>query len=126
MALNGTDVLLRVDGNIVGSQRGVKFSETTAEIDVSSKEHREMYVLPGRYGATIQLDALYVPDDTAYMALLAAMRDGTFVEVIRQEDGATLESCSAIVTALDGDAPDQVAVVISVSLRVNGPWVEGS
>jgi len=49
MAMNGTDVLIWIDGNMVGSQRDVTIDEATAEIDVSSKDQREMRVLPGRY-----------------------------------------------------------------------------
>ncbi len=124
--MNGTDILLRVDGNIVGSQRNVTFDETNEEIDVSSKEAREKRVLAGRYGSTITLDALYVPDDTAYLALQAAMRAGSFVEVIRHEDGATLESACAIVTSLSTAAPDQDAATIAVGLTIDGAWEAGS
>ena len=124
--MNGTDILLRVDGNIVGSQRNVTFDETNEEIDVSSKEAREKRVLAGRYGSTITLDALYVPTDTAYLALQAAMRAGTFVEVIRQEDGATLESACAIVTSLSAAAPDQDAATVAIGLTIDGAWESGS
>lgn len=126
MAMNGTDVLLRVDGVIVGSQRGVTFAENSAEIDTSSKESRAMRVLPGRYDATVSLEALYVPTDTAYLALQTANRNGDFVTIIRQEEGATLESASAIVTGMEGDFPDQEAGTIAVELRVDGEWTAGS
>jgi len=58
---NGSDVLLLVNTGTasvpvyeaVASQRDVDFSETTEEIDVSSKDSRAKRVLPGRYGSTI-------------------------------------------------------------------------
>lgn len=127
MAMNGTDVLLWIDGDAVGSQRDCTFDETTAEIDVSNKiDGRAMRVLPGRYGATITLDSLYVPTDAAYQALLAAMRDGTFVEVVVVEEGIVLESANAIVTKLSKNAPDQAESTVSISLRIDGEWVSGS
>ena len=111
---------------VTGSQRDVTFDETTAEIDVSSKDSRAMRVLPGRYGATLSLDSLYVPTDTAYQALLAAMRNGTFVEVVAIEEGVVLESADAIVTKLSKSGPDQGEATVSISLRIDGEWVSGS
>jgi len=126
MAMNGTDILIWIDGNCVGSQRDVTIDETTAEIDVSSKDSRAMRVLPGRYGSTISLDALYVPDDAAYLDLQAAMRNGTFVEVVVLEEGVVLESADAIVTSLSRSGPDQGEATVSCGLRIDGEWVSGS
>jgi predicted secreted protein len=124
--MNGTDVLIWIDGNMVGQQRDVTIDENTAEIDASNKEQREMRVLPGRYDSTLSLDGLYVPDDTAYLALQAAMRNGTFVEVVIVEDGVVTESADAIVGALSRAAPDQDVATVSISLRIDGAWVTGS
>jgi len=126
MAMNGTDILIYIDGDLVGSQRDCSWEETTEEIDVSSKDSRAMAVLPGRYGCTISLDALYVPDDTAYLALQTAMRDGTEVEVWRVEDSVVEESADAIVTSLARSAPDQGEATVSCSLRIDGEWSAGS
>ncbi len=122
MAMNGADVLILIDGEVVGSQRDVSFAETTAEIDVSSKESRVMRVLPGRYGATVTLNALYVPDDMAYLLLQSAMRNGTFVTVRVSEDEIDIEEAEAIVTSLNRSAPDQDAATVSVTLRIDGEW----
>lgn len=126
MAMNGTDILIWVNGNAVGSQRDVTIDETTDEIDVSSKDSRAMRVLPGRYGTTISLDALYVPDDAAFIALQNAMRNGDFVEVVRIEEGVVVESADAIVTSLSRAGPDQDAATASIALRVDGFWRSGS
>lgn len=127
MAMNGTDILIWVDGNAVGSQRDVTIDENTAEIDVSNKnDGRAMRVLPGRYDSSLSLDALYVPDDVAYLALQAAMRNGTFVEVVVIEEGVVIESADAIVTALSRNGPDQAEATVSISLRIDGDWVSGS
>ena len=125
--MNGSDVLLFVDGVAVGSQRGVEFSEDTAEIDVSNKQAgRAQRVIAGRYSASVSLDALYVPDDTGYQSLQSAMRNGTAVTVVKTESGVTIESASAIVTSLSERDPDQDASTISCDLTIDGEWTAGS
>jgi len=124
--MNGADILIWIEGNMVGSQRDVTIDETTAEIDMSSKDARERRVIAGRYSANISLDALYVPSDTAYTALKAAMRDGTLVEVVRIEEGSVLESANAVVTSLSEKGPDQDAATVSIGLAIDGAWVTGS
>lgn len=130
MEMNGTDILLLINTGtdlapnyeVIGSQRDYTQNETTAEIDVSSKDQREMRVLPGRYGSTISLNALYIDDDNGYLSLQSAMRNGTFVTVRVQEDGADIEEADAIVTALTKAGPDQDAATVSVTLRIDGAW----
>ena len=125
--MNGTDILIFIDGVAVGSQRDVTFQENTAEIDVSNKQAgRAQKVIPGRYSASVSLDALYVPDDTAYQSLQTAMRDGLAVSVVRTENGATTESASAIVTSLSETGPDQDAATVSCDLTIDGEWTAGS
>jgi predicted secreted protein len=124
--MNGADILIWIEGNMVGSQRDVTIDETTGEIDMSSKDARERRVIAGRYSANLSLDALYVPSDTAYMALKAAMRAGTLVEVVRIEEGTVLESANAVVTSLSEKGPDQDAATVSIGLAIDGAWVAGS
>jgi TP901-1 family phage major tail protein len=128
--MNGVDILLGIDDGteiqIVGSQRNATFTETTAEIDVSSKDSRATRVLPGRYKATVSGEALYVPTDPAYQMLQTAMRDGEDIIVIREEEGVYLESAVAIITSLGTAAPDQDGVVVSFDLTVDGWFVSGT
>jgi predicted secreted protein len=132
MAMNGTDVLLLVNigtptvpiYQAVGSQRDVTFDEATEEIDVSSKDGRAKRVLPGRYSASLSLDALYVPTRDDYLALRDAMRDGELILIAREMDGTTTETADALVTSLSEAFPDQGEATISVALTVDGEWVE--
>jgi len=132
MAMNGTDILLLVNTGtalvpvyeVVGSQRDATFGETTDAIDVSSKDARERRLLPGRYSSEITMDALYVPSDTAYLALQTAMRDGDLIKILREESGASLEEATAVVTDLSQAAPDQDGATVSVGLAIDGEWTE--
>lgn len=122
--MNGADILILIEGELVGSQRGVSREETTESIDMSSKTSRARRVIPGRYASTMSLDGLYVPDDTAYGSLKDAMRDGTLVTVLWQEEGVNIETAEAVVTSLGAEAPDQDAATVSISLDIDGEWTE--
>lgn len=132
MAINGSDVLLLVNTGTaavpayeaVGSQRDVTFDESTEEIDVSSKSSRAKKILPGRYSATLSLDALYVWSDDGYQALRDAMRNGELILVARQDDGVTIETADALITSLSETFPDQADATISISMTIDGYWVE--
>lgn len=132
MAINGSDILLLVNTGTpavpvyeaVGSQRDVTFDESTESIDVSSKDSRARRVLPGRYSASLSLDALYVWSDAGYRALRDAMRDGEMILVARQDDGVTVETADAVITSLSESFPDQGEGEISISMDIDSFWTE--
>jgi len=132
MAMNGSDVLLLVNTGTaavptyeaVGSQRDVTFDEASEEIDVSSKDSRAKRVLPGRYSATLSLNALYVWTDDGYRSLRDAMRDGDLILVAREDDGTTIETADALITSLSESFPDQGEGTISISMTIDGFWTE--
>src|SRR3972149_977996 len=115
MAINGSDILILVNVGtptvpvLVGvqSQRDGSVEETTAVIDVSSKDSRAQRVLPGRYASTISLDALFVPEDGAFHALQDAMRNGDLILVAKEVQGIVFETADAVITSMSGSYPDQ-------------------
>lgn len=124
--MNGADVLILIEGDLVGSQRDVTIDEANESIDMSSKDSRARRVIAGRYSSTMSLDSVYVPSDTAYQALLTAMRAGNLIQVMVQEEGVIERSAMANITAMSEAAPDQDAVTVSMSFDVDGEWQEGS
>jgi TP901-1 family phage major tail protein len=130
--MSGSDVLLLVNtGSIgspiytaVGSQTGVKRTETTGAIDITSKNSRARRVLPGEYGSSLSLDALYVPDDASFQALKDAMRNGDLIKVRISDDGVELEEAAALITSMAEDYPDKAAATIAVALTIDGEWTE--
>ena len=121
--MNGADFLLLVDigtpeapaYKVVGGQRA-------ATVDVSSKDHRARRVIPGRYQSSVSLDALYIPDDEAYQALVEANRQGKLIKIVKQEFGDPVEMADAVVTSISGSFPDQGECEVSVSLDIDGEW----
>jgi len=132
MAINGTDVLLYVNTGtadvpaytLVGSQRDVTFDESNEEIDVSNKDSRAKRVLYGRYSASVSLDALYVVDDAAYLALRDAERDGELILIERVEASGRDETADALISSLSEAAPDQGEATVSISMTIDGTWTE--
>jgi TP901-1 family phage major tail protein len=130
VAINGVDILLFVNvgpplspsWQAATGQRGATFDETTDEIDASSKDSRAKRVLPGRYGSTISMDGLYMPDEATYQAVQAAMRNGTFILVRIQEEGVDVDEANAIVTSLSRGAPDNDVATCNISLTIDGEW----
>ena len=135
MSMNGSDILLLVNTGTptvpvytaVGSQRDASIDEASATIDVSSKDSRAQRVLSGRYSSSISLDALYVPDDDAYLALQEANRAGDLILVARQVQDVVVETATAKIDSMSESYPDQGEATISISLTLDGEWIaEGS
>lgn len=129
MAMNGSDVLLYAEdapgsGNliVIGSQRDVSFDEQSGTVDYSSKDSRAQKVGYGRYSSSAQLSALYVPSDTAMLALKKAIRDGLYIKVQKIESGVAFEEAEAVVTGNSTAFPDQGEATVSVNLTINGEW----
>jgi len=131
MAINGSDILLKVNTGtvgvpiwtVVGSQRNADFPEKSDFIDTSSKAARAQTGLPGRYSASVTLDALYVPSDAAYALLRSAIRNATVIQVCKAESGVNIEKADAVVVSLGPKAPDQAEATVSVELTISGGWV---
>jgi hypothetical protein len=129
--MNGSDILVQVEtpadsGNYVtvGSQRGATFGETTAPIDMNSKEDRRSFINPGRWSSTISFEYLYISTSSGYARLKAASRDGEYVRLRRRERGTDIEIAECVVTSLSEAAPDQEAVIVSAEFQLNGGWEE--
>ena len=130
MSFNGSDVVILANTGtpavpvyeVVGCQRDVTFNEDREEIDVSSKCDPARRILPGRYSASVSLDALYVPNDDAYNALQAAHRNGDLILIARQQEGVTTETALALITTMSETFPDMAEATISISLSIDGSW----
>ncbi len=132
MALNGNTTLLKVEGEIVASQRNVTFSENRDTIDVTTKtgdgSPANSAFLAGRYSATATLSSLYVYSDTAFDAIEARMRNGLAVTLIRQNDSASsgtvanFEEAQAFITSLSTDFPADGPAEAEASFQITGTW----
>jgi TP901-1 family phage major tail protein len=132
MSKNGSDLLILVNTgtpetptySVVGCQRDATIERTAAEIDVSCKDSADFRGLPGRRKSTLTLDKLYVPTDQDYQALEAAYENNELILIARQESGDVTATADAFVTSLSESFPDQDAAIVSISLTVDGAWLQ--
>jgi hypothetical protein len=120
--INGTLVILLIDNQVVGHQRGMTVGETNATVDYSSKHKRHRRVGYGRYESTLSVESLYVPNASGYNMIQEASRTGVMVELIRREKGQDFETAHAVITSVSSDFPDQGEAVISVDFDIDNEW----
>lgn len=130
MALNGTQFLVYVNTGttmspvwtLAASQRDLKFNESVAKIDVSSKDSPNELVLGGRYSSQIDVDMLYVPTDAGYQALETSFRNRALVLVQVWNNGTAEQQANCLITKLDRNFPDQKESTVAISLVVSNGW----
>ncbi len=132
MAISGTDILLYVNTGteeapiytVVGSQRNLSRERTRNIIDASSKDSDNESILPGRKSSTLTLDALYVPDNSAYQAMDDAYDSGDFLLAQIYVDGVATHEASVLIESMSEEYPDDDVATISVTLHVDDGWTE--
>lgn len=131
MGMNGTDFLVQVNTGTdqapsfvtVAAQRDAKRGESRDTIDFSSKDDPAWQGAPGRYESDVSLDGLVpVQGEAGFDALLAALRDGTLVQLQTQVAGTAKEKAMAVVTQMDQEYPDQGEATFSASFKISGQW----
>ncbi len=126
MALKGSNILLLVDNGTgftpVGEQTNLTDESTRNLIEVTSKDDNHQKFLPGKRGDTIELEAFYVPNDTAYGLLKTAYDNGELIVVRRSEDGVSVEEAPAWIGSISRNAPDGEAATVTISLTLNESW----
>jgi TP901-1 family phage major tail protein len=126
MAMKGSNILLLVDNGTgftpVGEQTNLTDESTRNLIEVTSKDDNHQKFLPGKRGDTIELEAFYVPNDTAYGLLKTAYDNGELIVVRRSEDGVSVEEAPAWIGSISRNAPDGEAATVTISLTLNESW----
>lgn len=133
---NGIDYLILINTGtvavpvwtVVGCQRDHSIDENADFIDTSCKTSNKRSGLGGRYSASLSLDAVYLFDDDAYVALQNAIRsddgDDNLVQVMQSRDGSNIEYADAIVTNISRNLPDNDVATVSMSLEITGDWTD--
>lgn len=120
----GVDVLVYVDGTVVGGQSGATLNRDTNVIEVTSKESGWAENLAGVKSWSIDCEGYVVVDDTAYIALEDAWETGTAIEVeIIVPNGSTYTG-DAIIESFPLEAPQDDAMTFSLSLKGTGALIK--
>lgn len=134
MPINGSAVLLLAQTVVgppgtyvlVGSQKDAKVDKKGSTIEITDKTMTDKAYIAGERSSTLTLDSLYVPNDTAMAAIMAAYKNNTPLIIEWQESGTVLEYATCFVTQISKDAKEAAASTISVTLEVSGGWTAGS
>ena len=120
--IRGLEVLISIDGKVVGGQRGAALSMSADELDITDKttEGYKAYLV-GLKEWNISCDGLVCTDDTGYQALFNAFLNGDVVQVqFKQEDGAFGYGGPMVIASMDFDAQYDDAVTYSCELKGAG------
>ena len=120
--IRGLEVLISIDGKVVGGQRGAALSMSADELDITDKT-TEGYkaFLVGLKEWNISCDGLVVSGDTGYQALFTAFLNGDVVQVqFKQEDGTFGYQGPMVIASMDFDAQYDDAVTYSCELKGAG------
>jgi TP901-1 family phage major tail protein len=131
VTVKGVDILLYANTGtdsepswtVVGGQQNATLSEERETIETSNKgsdgEAREFE--SGFFEWKIEADGIYVPNDTAYLAIKNAIRNGTKMKVRIKEDSTYTQEGYVLVTSRELDAPWDDATTYSIELQGTGP-----
>jgi len=129
MSVKGVDILILANTGTdavpvwtsVGGQRGASLEETNETIDVTSKTSNGAYEYEyGLSGWKISCDGVYVPDDTAYIALQTAMRTKAKIKVRISEEDTEVSEGTALVISRSIDGPYVGEATYSMELQGTG------
>jgi hypothetical protein len=120
--VNGADVLVLVNGIVVGGQRGARITKATGFVDFSSKSSVNERGRPGRLSSTLSLDSLYVVSDSGQASLRTARDNRDMITLRIKELGTDVQTADAVCTSLECDYPDQAESLHNAEFQVSDGW----
>lgn len=117
----GVDVLVYIEGEVVGGQSGASLNRETNIMEVTSKDANGWAEnLAGVKSWSIDCEGYVVVDSPSYTAMEDAWEEGTEIEVeIRVPNGKTYKG-SALIADFPLEAPQDDAFTFSLSLTGTG------
>ena len=120
-ARKGRECILKIGSDILAKASDASLSRDADEIDITTRDSAgDKEFLQGLRSATIQSEALWVPDHAALAALEAAYGDGSEVAFEYTDKDGTGWTGNAIVKAFSISQALNDAVKCSITLRVTG------
>lgn len=121
MAVKGVDILILVNGVMVGGQRSATLSESVETIETTNKLSNGFKEFEYGFGEwKVSADGVYIKDDAGYEALKNAMRNKLKVTLRIQEEGQPVEEGQALVTSRDLEGAYDGEATYSVEFQGTG------
>lgn len=117
--IKGLEVLLYVNGNVVGGQRGASLSMSADELDITNKTTRGYKsFLVGLKEWSISCDGLVMTGDAGYDALFETFIAGDTIKVqLKNEAGTFAYEGEVAIASMDFDAQYDDALTYSCELK---------
>lgn len=121
--VNGNDIGLYVEGQLIGCLTSSSFDSTNEEIDVTCKDNNgARQVLPGGNQSSFPFEGFFNPASSYGLEdLVAIHKNKTRVWVKQQYDTLTV-TCYAYLNTLNWTAPLNAGSTFSGTFTVDGEW----
>lgn len=128
--INGSAMLLLIEGTAVAFGKSLNFNLSKATIDVSNKDSASnKEIISGQKSGSFDFDGIYVDNPTYGYEDIFALWQGTATATIRiamSTTGTKYYEAEAIVTNLTLTAPMEDAITFSCTLEISGAVTQGT
>ncbi len=121
--ISGSDILIKINGVIVGHQRNVSISRKAGTTDLSSKDSKYKKHGYGKKESDVSLDGLYVYDNSGVVAIENAYENDDLVTIMKVRNGTDVKYAEAVVTDFTENAGDGTEHTFSAAFKVSGAWI---
>ena len=125
--IRGLEVLISIDGTVVGGQRGASLSMSADDIDITDKNsegYKAFWV--GLKEWSISCDGIVCAGDAGYDALVEKFLAGETIAVELKNEAKTFHySGDVAIASMDFDAQYDDALTYSCELKGAGPLHQG-
>jgi len=126
MVVNGNDIGLYVNNQLIGCLTSANFSSTNQEIDVTCKDDDgARKVLPGGQSSEISFDGMFNPAATyGFQDLVAlnANRTRVFIKMSYDSTDSLTVSAYAYLNKIEWSGPLNAASTFSGTFTIDGEW----
>lgn len=119
--MKGLDILIYINGKVVGAQASAQLNRTTKIVDISNKITLDWDNFAiGSKSWSVSCAGVYIVDDEAFQALETAYFEGNPVEVEFKKEGVLTMKGQAIITSFPLNAVFNNDLSYSINLQGKG------
>lgn len=119
--MKGLDILIYINGKVVGAQASAQLNRTTKIVDISNKITLDWDNFAiGSKSWSVSCAGAYIVDDEAFLALETAYFEGNPVEVEFKKEGVLTMKGQAIITSFPLNAVFNNDLSYSINLQGKG------
>lgn len=121
MAIDGAEIKIKVDGDVLAQQTGATHDDSRNMIDAAHKDKDHANPIYGKEDGSVSLDFLVQPDANstpAVDALDTALKNKNELTIVIEENGTELGSATALIENVSREYPDDDTATASADLQL--------